>query len=136
MRYFDHEKLDVYKTTLDFVIYIDQTIESFPKGKGYLIDQLQRAASSILLNIAEGSGEFSINEKVRFYRIAKRSATECAGIIDICHHLNLLENVAYQKCRELLLRIVSMLVKMAQISSSSPMLNEESLCVELDESLI
>jgi len=40
----------------------------------------QRAATSVPLNIAEGAGEYSGAEKSRFYRIAKRSATECAGI--------------------------------------------------------
>jgi len=34
------------------------------------------------LNIAEGAGESSPNEKVRFYRMARRSAIECAGILD------------------------------------------------------
>lgn len=57
MHYFDHEKLDVYKITLEFVIASESLIKQFPKGRAYLIDQLQRASSSVLLNIAEGAGE-------------------------------------------------------------------------------
>ena len=69
---------------------------------------------SIPLNIAEGAGEYAIDEKIRFYRMAKRSATECAGILDVCHRLELIEENRYVKGRELLIRIVSMLIKMAQ----------------------
>ena len=36
-----------------------------------LADQLQRAATSIPLNIADGAGEFSASEKARFYRMAQ-----------------------------------------------------------------
>ena len=81
---------------------------------GDLSDQLQRAALSISLNIAEGAGEYAIDEKVRFYRMAKRSATECAGILDVCQKLQLLDGQEYVKGRELIVRIVSILVKMAQ----------------------
>ena len=66
------------------------------------------------MNIAEGAGEYSIDEKARFYRMAKRSATECAGILDVCQRLQLLEEKRYVLGRELLIRIVSMLIKMAQ----------------------
>ena len=77
-------------------------------------DQLRRAALSISLNIAEGAGEYAVEEKVRFYRIAKRSATECAGILDVCQRLQLLDKQDNTKGRELLISIVSMLIKMAR----------------------
>ncbi len=116
-RQFDHERLDAYQAALDMVVLIDQVIEHLPKGRAYLSDQLQRAGTSVSLNIAEGSGEYSSSEKGRFYRMAKRSATECAGIFEICDRLNLIEETRYLKARELLIRIVSMLTKMAQISN-------------------
>jgi four helix bundle protein len=119
MHYFDHEKLDVYKVSIEFVLTIEVIIKPFPKGRAYLIDQLQRAGSSMTLNIAEGAGEFSTNEKIRFYRMAKRSATECAGILDICTRLSLLDENMSCKSRDLLLRIVSMLTKMARVSSGT-----------------
>jgi four helix bundle protein len=113
---FDHERLDVYKASIEFVMLANEVIDHFPRGKSYLADQLQRASSSIPLNIAEGAGEYSGSEKCRFYRMAKRSATECAGIFDICKSLYLVEEGRYTQARNLLLRIVSMLVKMAQIA--------------------
>jgi four helix bundle protein len=117
MQYFDHEKLDVYQTAIEFVVLIEPIVKQFPKGRAYLIDQLQRAGSSVVLNVAEGAGEFSTNEKIRFYRMARRSATECAGLLDICMRLNLIDEHISLVSRGLLLRIVSMLSKMTRISS-------------------
>jgi four helix bundle protein len=110
----DHEKLDVYHTAVEFVIVADEVVRHLPRGRANLSDQLHRAALSIPLNIAEGAGEYSIDEKVRFYRMAKRSATECAGILNVCQRLQLVEERRYEQGRELLIRVVSMLIKMAQ----------------------
>lgn len=89
--YLDHERLEVYQFSIRFVVLADEIVENLPRGRAYLSDQLRRAGSSIALNIAEGAGEFAPAEKVRFYRIAKRSATECSSILDILKHLQLIE---------------------------------------------
>jgi len=112
---FDHEKLDVYQAALSLVVHIDKIVEQLPRGRGYIADQLLRASSSVPLNIAEGAGEYSGNEKIRFYRMARRSATECAGIIDVCNRLKIIGDDLYSTGRELLIRIVAMLTKMSQV---------------------
>jgi four helix bundle protein len=111
---FDHERLDVYQAAIDFVVLANDVVERLPRGRGYLADQLQRAATSIPLNIAEGAGEFSAAEKARFYRIARRSATESAAILDVCCKLKLATADRYGVGRELLVRIVSMLVRLSR----------------------
>ena len=111
MNLFDHEKLDVYNAAIEFVAHANEIVEQLPRGRGYLADQLQRAATSVVLTIAEGAGEFSGSEKARFYRMAKRSATECAAILHVCARLALLDDPTHQAGRELLLRIVSMLIQ-------------------------
>ena len=62
-------------------------------------------------------GQHARYEKYRFYRMAKRSANECAAILDICQKLDLIEAKKLNDARDLLFRIVSMLIKMV---SSSP----------------
>ena len=119
MQYFDHEKLDVYQASIEFVVLIDEIVEHLPRGRAYLADQLQRAGTSVSLNIAEGAGEYSGSEKIRFYRMAKRSATECAGILDIGKRLKLIDDDRILKGRELLIRIVAMLTKMARGTNQS-----------------
>ena len=82
--------------------------------RSHLADQLRRASISIPLNIAEGSGEFSRKERARFYRMARRSATECRSIVGICQRLALVEECLLAKARPLLARVVSMLTKMVR----------------------
>jgi four helix bundle protein len=112
--YLDHEKLDVYRFAIRFVVLADEIVENLPRGRAYLVDQLRRAGSSIPLNIAEGAGEYASTEKARFYRMAKRSATECSSILDILQHLQLIDQELFSKARELLAPIVAMLIKMIQ----------------------
>ena len=112
MKHFDHERLDVYAKAIDFLVLADDVVEQLPRGRGYLADQLQRASLSIALNIAEGAGEFSGLEKARFYRMARRSATESAATLDACFRLGLLTEERFSAGRDVLLQVVSMLVRM------------------------
>jgi four helix bundle protein len=47
--------------------------------------------------------------------LAKRSATECAGIFDICQRLQIIDEKNYSICRKLLIRIVAMLTKLVRV---------------------
>lgn len=115
----DHQRLDVYKAAIEFVALADTVANELPRGRGYLADQLRRAATSIALNIAEGAGEFSQQDKSRFYRMARRSATECAAAFDVCQCLNLLAQNKIENGYALLRRIISMLTKLAQVTSGT-----------------
>ncbi len=114
MQQFDHERLDVYQAALQFVVVADEIIEQLPKGSAHVSNQLHRASLSIVLNIAEGAGEFSRKAKASFYRIAARSATECAGVLDVCRVRKFAEEIRLNKRKELLVRVVSMLTRMVQ----------------------
>ena len=119
MDYLDHEKMDVYKVSIEFIALADEVAESLPRGRAYLTDQLRRACTSVALNIAEGAGEFSGDEKARFYRMAKRSATECAAVLDVCRRLALADATRLDAGRELLLRVVSMLIPLIRRASNA-----------------
>ena len=49
----------------------------------HLRDQLQRAASSICLNLAEGYARISPRDKLRFFAISMGSVRECQALLDI-----------------------------------------------------
>ena len=102
--------MDAYAAALDFVALAHDIIRSLPRGKASIADQLERAATSIALNTAEGAGEFSRNEKIRFYRMALRSANECAAITDVASRLGIIRSRDRDAARELLHRIVAMLL--------------------------
>ena len=53
----DHEKLDVYKVSLEFMVIALNIADKIPRGYSSLADQLKRASWSIPLNIAEGWGK-------------------------------------------------------------------------------
>jgi hypothetical protein len=74
MREFDHERMEVYRRALVFVRTANAVRECVVSRRAGLADQLDRAAVSIALNIAEGAGEFAKREKARFYRIARLAA--------------------------------------------------------------
>ena len=82
--------------------------------------KLKRAFVSISLNISEGAGEFSRSEKARFYRMSRRSATECAAVVDICKELELGTSALWTECRLTPLSIVSMLVKLIKSMNGQP----------------
>lgn len=111
---FDHDRLDVYQRALELLDLVDRIVEQMPAGRAHLKDQLDRAATSIILNVAEGAGEYSLADKHRFYRIARRSGTESAAILDIVHRRGHQAPELLQQARDLLVRIVSMLIRMSQ----------------------
>lgn len=76
-------RLTVYGKALDLSELLDRLSDAIPERRIDLRDQLRRASASVALNIAEGAGEFSPGDKARFYRIARRSAAECGGILDV-----------------------------------------------------
>lgn len=97
---------------IEFVARANDIIERLPRGRGYLADQLQRAALSIVLNIAEGAGKFSPADKAVFYTRARASATESAAVHDVCRKLNLITPAVTDDNKALLERIVQMLTKL------------------------
>jgi four helix bundle protein len=105
---FGFQRLDVYRAATEFLGLTAKLVTKIPKGHSGLVDQLRRAALSVPLNIAEGSGKFS-KDAQRFYAIARGSALECAAILDALQAMAVLDEDALTKARDLLERVVSML---------------------------
>jgi four helix bundle protein len=64
---FDHERLDVYRLSIDYVAFSYQIARSLKGVNRHARDQWLRAAQSIPLNIAEGNGKQSLKDKSRFF---------------------------------------------------------------------
>ena len=110
----DHERLDVYHLALDFLVFANGVIEALPRGRSHLADQFTRASTSIVLNLAEGAGKLSKPDKRRYYLTARGSATESAALLDVCLRLALLDEARHTAGKAMLVRVVSMLIKLAQ----------------------
>jgi four helix bundle protein len=94
------------------------------QGKAAVRDQLDRASTSIPLNIAEGNGKFAVRDRCRFLDFARGSALECVACLDVLVAKGLVDTQAIQNGKEQLLEIVSMLT--ALVSSLMARVQEEA----------
>ena len=112
---FDHEKLKVYQEAIRFVAWTTTLLESVPKSLA-VHAQLDRASTSIPLNIAEGNGKFTAPDRCRFFDMARGSTLECAACLDVLVAKKRHEQVDDGK--EILVGIVSMLVGLIRSNSA------------------
>ena len=106
---FSHEKLHVYQRSIDFVAWTQPILEELP-GKVSARDQLDRASTSVPLNIAEGNAKFSHADRARFLQIAHGSAVECAACLDVLVARKLIDQPLASVGKEQLEAIVNMLM--------------------------
>jgi four helix bundle protein len=111
---FDHERLDVYQVSLQFVAWVFARIDKLDGNLRYARDELIRASQSIPRNIAEGNGKRSRTDRSRFFQIARGSALECAAVLDELHIMKAFDDQTVYEGKDLLRRIVSMLTKMTE----------------------
>jgi four helix bundle protein len=109
--YFDHEKLDVYQESIAFCGWVGELLNEIA-AKAAAKDQLDRASTSLPLNIAEGNGKFSAVDRARFLEIARGSALECAACLDVLVVRKFVGAERITPAKEQLVRIVNMLMGM------------------------
>ncbi len=106
---FDHEKLNVYQASLEFVVWSTDLLAKLD-SKAAVKDHFDREPTSIPLNIAEGNGEFAIRDRCRFLDFARGSALECAACLDVLVAKRLIDVAATIPGKDQLFEIVSMLI--------------------------
>ena len=126
--FFDHDRLDVYRLSIEYVADAFDISRSLEGLYRHAQDQWLRAAQSIPLNIAEGNGKRSLKDRARFLDIARGSALECAAIQDVLVVSGGLSRETDHKLKSRLVRIVAMLTRMAMkfdgVSESSTEYNQ------------
>jgi four helix bundle protein len=121
---FDHEKLNVYHRSLAFVSWTTDLLERIPSRLS-IHSQLDRASTSIPLNIAEGNGRYTPADRCRFFDIARGSALECAAALDVLVAKRILIGQDIDAGKAMLAEMVSMLVGLIR-SNSDLRLHEEA----------
>jgi four helix bundle protein len=101
---FDHEKLRVYQEALAFASWAEAILD--------------RAKTSILLNIAEGNGRFTPPDRCRFFDTARGSVLECAACLDLLAVKNVIDQRELADGKTMLERIVSMLIGLIRSNSA------------------
>ena len=121
--YFDHEKLTVYQKALAFARWSEAILERIERA-GAVHGQLDRARTSIVLNIPEGNGRFTAADRCRFFDIARGSGLECAACLDLLLIKHLINEREFDEGKSLLKDIVSLLVGLIR-SNSGERLHED-----------
>lgn len=115
-----HEKLDVYRMSIAYVAWVYEQSETLKGLHRFARDQWLRASQSIPLNIAEGNGKSTNNDRRKYFvpsqrrqfSIARGSALECAAIQDVLHIGGALDEKAHLEHKNHLNRIAIMLSKL------------------------
>jgi four helix bundle protein len=115
--WFDHERLEVYRESIAFVAWLSVPLEEAIRA-GDVKDQLDRASTSIPLNIAEGNGKYNLKDRCRFFDIAHGSALECAAGLDILVAKAKLPPERIRPGKDRLQKIVRMLMGLIKRNSS------------------
>lgn len=114
---FDHEKLEAYQQSIAFIRWSAALLDKLP-SKLSVCDQLDRASTSVPLNIAEGNGKFTAPDRCRYLDSARGSALECAACLDVLVAKGRAAEAEIDPGKQLLHRVVSLLVGL--IRSNSP----------------
>ena len=105
----EQKKLRVYQDALRFVAFSDGLLTELA-GKISARDLLDRAATSIVVNIAEGNGKRSKGDRCRYLDIARGPALECDACLDVLAVKKMVQPSRVAEGKEILVGVVSMIV--------------------------
>jgi four helix bundle protein len=85
----DYHNLEVWQRSMAYAVSIYGFVKELPESERYnLASQLQRAVTSVALNIAEGSGSSTRAEFARFLGYAYRSMKEVITCLELCQRVH------------------------------------------------
>ena len=112
---FDHEKLDAYRLSIEFVAWLGPILDEVPRGRRpSVIKHADEASTSVALNLAEGNGKRSTADRVRYLEIARGSALECAACLDVLVVKKRLDAAVATHGKATLVRVVSTITKLIE----------------------
>ena len=92
-----HERLDLWKRSIDFVVAIYRLTDNFPKEEKFgLTSQLRRAAVSVAANVAEGAAKTSTKDFRRYLSNSQGSASEIETELQIALRLNYVDEADFK----------------------------------------
>jgi len=106
-----------YDVAKQLIVHLRDLLPIIQRVDEELADQARRAASSVLLNLAEGQ-RFTNGNKLRHYEIAQGSASEIRGALDAAEGWGYLEQAT--EARALLDRLLALLWKLTHSPKLQP----------------
>lgn len=106
---FKFEELNVYNEAINFVDLVYSSTDNWPKTETFgLIDQIKRASTSVVLNIAEGSGKTKTDFQ-HFISISRGSVYECVAILTIALRRDYISKKEFESMYEFCNKLARML---------------------------
>ena len=99
-------RFEAYEVALEMVSALRPSVEALGQRDKDLADQVRRAGSSVVLNLAEGARRRG-KDRMRFYRIAAGSAAEVKAALEVARAWQYLGTLA--EVDGLLDRVLAML---------------------------
>ncbi|MDP6524824.1 MAG: four helix bundle protein [Kiritimatiellia bacterium] len=112
-----HEKLRVYQRGLDFVSWTHSVLVGIDRAP-VVLDHWDRAAESIMENLANGNSRRSRADRNQYFDVAIGSALECAACLDICSCKKMIMEDQRTEGKGMLQTIVSMTVGLRESKSA------------------
>ena len=113
MEKYYYRRLDVYQNAKQLAIDIHELLKKFPLDEKFaLTDQLRRASTSIMFNIAEGFGRYTDKDRIRFLDIANGSLMEVSSELELALSFHYLTLEEFDSFDEKILIIVRQLAKL------------------------
>ena len=106
------QRLDVYQRAIEFLSLVYEIVDDLPRGHADRAGQLSRSAESVVRNIAEGAGRWTVADSANRYTIARGEAMECAASLDVMRLRKVITESRYARGVQLLEGVVAMLTKM------------------------
>jgi four helix bundle protein len=100
------DRFDCYRLAIELAALASDLV---PRGHAALRDQLERASTSVALNLSEGWGRSQAREKAHFYSIARGSLLESQATIDLIQARGLAGGTPCDRTRALCTRVGQML---------------------------
>ena len=110
-----HRDLIVWQRAMDLVVEVRRISASLPPTERYVMkEQLQRAATSVAANIAEGAGRIERGDYRRFLSIARGSLMEVETYLELCRRTGYCTAAELTRARSLSAEVLNMLTAMTK----------------------
>ena len=93
-----HEKLEVWKRSVDLSVEIFNLTKGFPEEEKFgLVSQMRRASYSIASNIAEGAARNTDKQFIHYLSVAQGSSSEVETQLLIARRVDLITEDQYRQ---------------------------------------
>lgn len=106
----DYRTLEVWKKSRALTAEVYRVTECFPRSEVFgITSQMRRAALSIVLNVAEGTGRWTSRDQGSFIITARASAQELDAVLYVVEDLEFLTSETSTRLRQSITEIGRML---------------------------